>query len=61
MQMINDSTLLAYIEESLPAELMARIEATLREDGASRLGQLNRCRRQISPTECIPLSRRAIT
>ncbi len=36
MQMINDSTLLAYIEESLPAELMARIEATLREDGALR-------------------------
>ena len=36
MQMINDSTLLAYIEESLPADVMARIETALRSDDALR-------------------------
>lgn len=30
--MISDSVLLAYIEESLPAEAMAKIETTLRSD-----------------------------
>ncbi len=34
--MFNDATLLAYIEESLPAEQMARIESQLRTDEALR-------------------------
>ncbi len=34
--MFNDPTLLAYIEESLPADLMARIETQLRSDEALR-------------------------
>lgn len=40
--MINDSTLLAYIDEALPAEVMARIESALRSDEALRqqLGQV---------------------
>ena len=42
MQKINDSILLAYIEESLPADEMARIEAALRSDESLRrqLGQV---------------------
>ena len=40
--MINDTTLLAYIEESLPSEAMARIETALRSDETlrHRLGQV---------------------
>ena len=40
--MFNDSTLLAYIEESLPSEAMVRIETALRSDEALRqkLGQV---------------------
>lgn len=34
--MFNDATLLAYIEESLPAELMAKIESQLRSDETLR-------------------------
>ena len=34
--MFNDSTLLAYIEESLPAEVMARLESELRTDETLR-------------------------
>jgi hypothetical protein len=34
--MFNDSTLLAYIEESLPAETMVHIESQLRSDEALR-------------------------
>ena len=34
--MLNDSTLLAYIEESLPAEAMASIESQLRSDESLR-------------------------
>ncbi len=42
MEMFNDTTLLAYIEESLPSDLMARIEAALRNNEALRqqLGQV---------------------
>jgi len=42
MHMFNDTTLLAYIEESLPADVMARIEAALRTDDSLRqqLGQV---------------------
>jgi len=42
MKTINDATLLAYIDEALPAEIMARIEAALRSDDALRqqLGQV---------------------
>ena len=36
MEMFNDTTLLAYIEESLPSDLMASIEAALRSDEALR-------------------------
>ena len=42
MQKIHDSILLAYIEESLPAAEMARIEAALRSNETlrSQLGQV---------------------
>lgn len=42
MEMFNDTTLLAYIEESLPSDLMSRIEAALRSDDSLRqqLGQV---------------------
>ena len=36
MKMFNDTTLLAYIEESLPSDLMSRIEAALRRDDSLR-------------------------
>jgi len=36
MHMFNDTTLLAYIEESLPSDVMARIEAALRTDETLR-------------------------
>ena len=42
MEMFNDTTLLAYIEESLPSDLMSQIEAALRSDDSLRqqLGQV---------------------
>ena len=36
MEKFNDTTLLAYIEESLPSDLMASIEAALRSNEALR-------------------------
>lgn len=36
MELFNDTTLLAYIEESLPSDLMSQIEAALRSDDSLR-------------------------